>query len=179
MFCCPVAGYLSIPIATVVKLSLKAPHSENGSDFILSVCRVFSETGRKKVKFIITGRHPGGPAGQANVSRPPEGRLGTLLSKALTSMLAGPCSSTFNCASTSVYFKTVALGKPPVTATLFMEMNVLFHSPWEQLHTPRRLIIAEHLSTPWPQERNLLRVSSATPLAIPPSPFPVLLETVK
>lgn len=126
------AGYLSIRIATVVKLSLKAPHSENGSDSILSVCRVFHETGRKKVKFTITGGHPCRPTGQANVSRPPEGRLGTLLSKVLASALAGPCSPTCNCASKSVYFKTFAQGKHLlVAATLFMEMNIWFHSPWE------------------------------------------------
>lgn len=153
------AGYLSIPIATVVKLSLKVPHRENGSDFIFSVCRVFSETGRKKVKLTITSWHPRGPAGQANVSRPPEGRLGTLLSKALASTLAGPCSSTCNCASKSVYFKTFALGRPPCASHAF-------HGN-------------ERQSTPWPQDRTLLQVSSSIPLSIHLFPLSVLPSTVR
>lgn len=87
---CAVAGYLRTPISTVVKLSLKVSHSENGPDFIFSVCLFFCETGWKKMKLTSAGWRPGWSSGTASVSRPPDGQLGTRLLKALASALARP-----------------------------------------------------------------------------------------
>lgn len=58
------AGYLRVPIATVVKWSLIASLPENGPRFTLSVRCCFSETGRRKAGFTNAGWRPAGPQGR-------------------------------------------------------------------------------------------------------------------
>ena len=62
--CCPVAGYLRVPIATVVKWRLSISLHANGPRFALSVCCFFSETGQRKAEFTRAGWLLAGPQGR-------------------------------------------------------------------------------------------------------------------